>query len=198
MRICDCRIFRIFQKNALRIFFSVNMAFSTAILISFVFLNENAKYADILALQIENIQKRATEMLSKAATNKLVNSQINYPSRSTPTLLAFSSMWQVYSQTGDFSENSQPDILYKKIPITHKFWTRALSVIFTARCYASAVLAMALSVCLSVRHSRCSTKTAKRTITQTTPHDSPGTLLNSTQLNRVLRTQVSDTSKSAS
>ena len=40
--------------------------------------------------------------------------------------------------------------------------------IFTARCYASAVLAMALcpSVCLSVT-SRCSTKTAKRRITQT-------------------------------
>ena len=48
----------------------------------------------------------------------------------------------------------------------------------TARSYASAVLAMALclSVCLSVT-SRCSTKTAKRRITQTTPHDSPGTLV---------------------
>ena len=49
-----------------------------------------------------------------------------------------------------------------------------------------AVLAMALcpSVRLSVRQSvrlsvtsRCSTKTAKRRITQTTPHDSPGTLV---------------------
>jgi len=55
-------------------------------------------------------------------------------------------------------------------------------VVFTARCYASAVLAMAL--CLSVRPSvrlsvtsRCSTKTAKRRITQTTPHDSLGTLV---------------------
>jgi len=50
--------------------------------------------------------------------------------------------------------------------------------IFTARCYESAVLAMALClpVCLSVT-SRCSTKTAKRRITQTTPHDSPGTLV---------------------
>ena len=54
--------------------------------------------------------------------------------------------------------------------------------IFTARCYASAVLAMALclsvrlSVCLSVT-SRCSTKTAKRRITQTTPHDTPKTLV---------------------
>ena len=46
---------------------------------------------------------------------------------------------------------------------------------FTARWYASAVLAIAL--CLSVRPSvtsRCSTKTAKRRITQTTPHDTPG------------------------
>ena len=33
-----------------------------------------------------------------------------------------------------------------------------------------------VSVCLSVT-SRCSTKTAKRRITQTTPHDSPGTLV---------------------
>ena len=50
--------------------------------------------------------------------------------------------------------------------------------VFTARCYASAVLAMALcpSVCPSVT-SRCSTKTAKRRITQTRPHDSPGTLV---------------------
>ena len=51
--------------------------------------------------------------------------------------------------------------------------------LFTARCYASAVLAMGLcpsvSVCLSIT-SRCSTKTAKRRITQTTPHDTPGTL----------------------
>ena len=53
---------------------------------------------------------------------------------------------------------------------------------FTARCYASAVLAMAL--CLSVRPSvrlsvtsQSSTKTVKRRITQTTPHDSPGTLV---------------------
>ena len=61
-----------------------------------------------------------------------------------------------------------------------------VAYIFTARCYASAVLAMVLcpsvcpsvclSVCLSVT-SRCSTKTAKRRITQTTPHDSPGTLV---------------------
>jgi len=50
--------------------------------------------------------------------------------------------------------------------------------VFTARCYASAVLAMALclSVCLSVT-SRCSTKTAKRRITQTTPHDRDSSFL---------------------
>jgi len=54
--------------------------------------------------------------------------------------------------------------------------------IFTARCYASAVLdmglclSMSVSVCLSVT-SRSYTKTAKRRITQTTVHDSPGTLV---------------------
>ena len=50
--------------------------------------------------------------------------------------------------------------------------------IFTARCYASAVLAVALCLCLSVRlsvTSRSTTKTAKQRITQTIPHDSPGT-----------------------
>ena len=57
-----------------------------------------------------------------------------------------------------------------------------LRFVFTARCYASAVLAMALclSVCLSVRlsvTSRSSTKTAKRRITQTTTRDSPRTLV---------------------
>jgi len=40
-----------------------------------------------------------------------------------------------------------------------------------------AMLCLCLSVCLSVSvTSRCSTKTAKRRITQTTPYDSPGTL----------------------
>ena len=52
------------------------------------------------------------------------------------------------------------------------------SRVFTARCYASAVLAMALcpSVRLSVT-SRSSTKTAKRRIAQTTSHDTPKTLV---------------------
>ena len=68
-------------------------------------------------------------------------------------------------------------LLYKQITVS------SLLAIFTARCYASAVLAMALcppSVCLSVRPSvtsRSCTKTAKRRITQTTPHDSPGSLV---------------------
>ena len=54
--------------------------------------------------------------------------------------------------------------------------------LITARCYASAVLAMGL--CLSLRPSvrpsvtsRSSTKTAKLRITKTTPHESPGTLV---------------------
>jgi len=52
------------------------------------------------------------------------------------------------------------------------------SLVFTAQCYATAALAMALcpSVCPSVT-SRCSTKTAKRRITQITPHDTPKTLV---------------------
>ena len=50
--------------------------------------------------------------------------------------------------------------------------------VFTTRCYASAGLAMGLCPCLSVYvTSRCSTKTAKRRITQTTPHHTPGTLV---------------------
>jgi len=56
--------------------------------------------------------------------------------------------------------------------------TGTTDAIFTARCYASAVLAIAL--CPSVRPSVtswCSTKTAKRRITQATPHDSTGTLV---------------------
>ena len=55
-------------------------------------------------------------------------------------------------------------------------------IIFTERCYASAVLAMGLCPCVSVCSSvsvtsRSSTKTAKRRITPTTPHDSPGSLV---------------------
>ena len=66
--------------------------------------------------------------------------------------------------------------LYLKTPPSLASFKSRL--VFTARCYASAVLAMAL--CLSVRlsvTSRSSTKTAKCRITQTTSHDSPGTLV---------------------
>jgi len=55
-------------------------------------------------------------------------------------------------------------------------WALDATAVFTARCYAPAVLAMGLCLCLSVT-SRSSTKTAKRRITETTPHDSPGNLL---------------------
>jgi len=41
--------------------------------------------------------------------------------------------------------------------------------------HASVVLAMGL--CLSIRLSQVGAKTAKRRITQTTPHDSPGSLV---------------------
>jgi len=60
----------------------------------------------------------------------------------------------------------------------HVTLTAPLSgMIFTVRCYACMVLAMGLclSVCLCLS-SRSATKTAKRRITKTTPHDSPGTL----------------------
>ena len=56
--------------------------------------------------------------------------------------------------------------------------------IFTVRCYASAVLAMGL--CLSVT-SRSSTKMAKQRITQTTPHDSTGTLVSDAKDLREIR-----------
>ena len=73
-------------------------------------------------------------------------------------------------------------LLPEILEISWNFVDAPRKIIFTARCYASAVLAMALclSVRLSVRlsvTSRCSTKTAKRRITQTTPHDSPGTIV---------------------
>jgi len=58
--------------------------------------------------------------------------------------------------------------------------TASARLVFTARCYASAVLAMGLClsvcVCPSVT-SQSSTKTAKRRITQITPHDTPVSLV---------------------
>ena len=53
-----------------------------------------------------------------------------------------------------------------------------IRLVFTSRCYACAVLAMGLCLCLCLSvTSRSSTKTAKRRITQTKPHDSSGTLV---------------------
>jgi len=54
-----------------------------------------------------------------------------------------------------------------KVP--YKLKNAMVIPIFTVRCYA-------MGLCPSVT-SRCSTKTAKRRITQTTPHDSPVTLV---------------------
>ena len=47
---------------------------------------------------------------------------------------------------------------------------------FTARRHAAVVVCLSVCLCLSVT-SRCSTERAKRRIMQTTPHDSPGTLV---------------------
>jgi len=83
---------------------------------------------------------------------------------------------QQYQHILGFQQHTSTNIVYRCYP----------GSIFTQHFYrampASAVLAMALcpsvcpSVCLSVT-SRCSTKTAKRRITQTKPYDSPGTLV---------------------
>ena len=81
-------------------------------------------------------------------------------------------------------------ILYRRPVLAHflpPFFCPSPSI-FTARRCASALLAMGLclfvsvsvclSVCLSVSvTSRSSSKTAKRRITQTTPHDSTGSLV---------------------
>jgi len=70
--------------------------------------------------------------------------------------------------------NSHLTITLKIKPGTHYPEKACHAMVFTARCYASAVLAMGLCPCLcpSVT-SRCSTKTAKGRIT----HDTPGTLV---------------------
>ena len=56
------------------------------------------------------------------------------------------------------------------------FYRAMLCIRGTSHDPVSVRLSVRLSVCLSVT-SRCSTKTAKRRITQTTPHDSPVTLV---------------------
>jgi len=56
------------------------------------------------------------------------------------------------------------------------FYRAMLCIRGTSHGPVSVSLSVRPSVCLSVT-SRCSTKTAKRKITQTTPHDSPVTLV---------------------
>ena len=87
------------------------------------------------------------------------------PSQSTPWRRHWSDL---HSPTeGSFLVNVSPSPL----------WLSLLLSLFTARCYACAVLAVyGLCLCLSVT-SRSSTKMAKHRMTQTTPHDSPGTLV---------------------
>ena len=100
--------------------------------------------------------------------------------------------WQViecliHFTTDEILRSCPADVDYIQKRVTSEtgqnVWVISVSYpqsVFTARCYASAVLAMGL--CLSVRvrlsvTSRSSTKTAKRRITQTTPHDTPGSLV---------------------
>ena len=70
--------------------------------------------------------------------------------------------------------------LISRLAYVHKrmiaWWVCLRLWFLPAQCYASAVLAVGLCLCPSVR-SRSSTKTAKRRITQTIPHDNPGTLV---------------------
>ena len=79
------------------------------------------------------------------------------------------------------SKGISADKLYSLVFLKFLYIPLKNFTICTARCYASAVLAMVLcpSVCLSVCPSvtsQCSTKMAKPRITQTTPCDSPGRL----------------------
>ena len=81
-------------------------------------------------------------------------------------------MWCHTFKDYAFCNNITSKIRQQQLGSVTKYSSNTGSV-FTARCYASAVLDMAL--CPSVT-SQSSTKTAKRRITQTTPHNSPGTL----------------------
>ena len=90
---------------------------------------------------------------------------------------------------GDMTENfvcclPHGRMLFLRYPITlfgmsHVFECLAVSLkimygLSTTRCYASAVYAMALHLCVT---SRCSTKMAKHGITPTKPHDSSETVV---------------------
>ena len=68
-------------------------------------------------------------------------------------------------------------VLWRKCRSSQQFYYRAMLCIRgTSHGPVSVCLSVRPSVCLSIT-SRCSTKTAKRRITQTTPHDSPVTLV---------------------
>ena len=67
--------------------------------------------------------------------------------------------------------------------IPNASYLTSFSTVFTARRHASAVYVVVVSVCLSVT-SRCSTETAKRRITQTTPQDLGKTQAGSPQRRR--------------
>ena len=95
-------------------------------------------------------------------------------------------MWGLRHHCPTSAQLSLGSVCFSLISSIVSFYSFKEAYIFTARCYASAVLAMALclsvcpSICPSIRlfvTSQYSTKTAKRRITQTTPHDTPGTLV---------------------
>ena len=65
----------------------------------------------------------------------------------------------------------------KTLLLQRNYTSSTVAVIFTARCYACAVIAMGLCLCLCLSVTcRCSTKTAKHRITQRILHDSSGSL----------------------
>jgi len=63
-----------------------------------------------------------------------------------------------------------------KLAVSYSFYRAMLCIRGTSHGLVSVCLSVSVSVCPSVT-SRSSTKTAKRMITQTTPHDSPGNLV---------------------
>jgi len=98
----------------------------------------------------------------------------------TPTAMLLNK-WVKYNGLPDLQEIWQGDVYG---PSEHNVTLKFL--IFTARCYASAVLAMGLCLSVSVRLSGCVrrtvtsriyTKTAKHRSTQATPHDTTETLV---------------------
>ena len=120
-----------------------------------------------------------------------------------PLSLAVKEFWKSVNMRGSYGQEFIVLFLTHRVEMSHVLWPRMIGeqlfigrlilhmvkpytnlkvLVFTARCYASVVLAMGLCpsvrlcLCLSVT-SRCSTKTAKRRITQITPHNTPGSLV---------------------